>query len=65
MQDIFADPVSAAIPWRDIEALFIALGAIVKEGVQSTAVPKAGGKVRVESAMGGLFGQELRVDDGG
>ena len=35
LQDIFADPVSPAIPWRDIEALFIALGAIVKEGAGS------------------------------
>ena len=35
LQDIFNDPVSTAILWRDIETLFIALGAIVKEGAGS------------------------------
>lgn len=29
---IFADPVSGAIKWRDIEALLIALGAEMSEG---------------------------------
>ena len=36
---IFADPVSSAIPWRDIEALFHGCGADVTEG--------AGSRVRV------------------
>jgi hypothetical protein len=35
LQEIFADPVSSAIPWRDIENLFLALGAVVKEGAGS------------------------------
>jgi len=35
LQDIFTDPVSSAIPWRDIENLFFALGAVVKEGAGS------------------------------
>jgi hypothetical protein len=29
LEAVFADPVSPAIPWRDIEALFVALGAVV------------------------------------
>ncbi|MDO9442245.1 MAG: type II toxin-antitoxin system HicA family toxin [Beijerinckiaceae bacterium] len=32
IESIFADPVRANIPWRDIEALFLALGAEVSEG---------------------------------
>ena len=32
LQKIFQDPVLANIPWRDIETLFIALGAQVSEG---------------------------------
>jgi hypothetical protein len=35
LQDIFTEPVSSAIPWRDIENLFFALGAVVKEGAGS------------------------------
>jgi len=35
LRDVFADPVSPAIPWRDIEALFLALEAVVKEGAGS------------------------------
>jgi hypothetical protein len=35
LEDIFTDPVSSAIPWRDIENLFIALGALIKEGAGS------------------------------
>jgi hypothetical protein len=35
LRDVFADPVSPAIPWRDIEALFFALEAVVKEGAGS------------------------------
>ncbi len=29
---IFSDPVSASIAWREIEALFVALGARISEG---------------------------------
>ncbi|MRG56189.1 addiction module toxin, HicA family [Phyllobacterium sp. SYP-B3895] len=29
---VYADPVRAQLPWRDIEALFIACGAEVSEG---------------------------------
>jgi hypothetical protein len=29
---VFADPVRASIPWRDIEALFAAAGAEISEG---------------------------------
>jgi hypothetical protein len=29
---IFEDPIRANIPWRDIEALFVALGAELSEG---------------------------------
>jgi hypothetical protein len=32
LQAIFADPVLSNIPWADIEALFIALGAEITEG---------------------------------
>lgn len=32
LEDIFADPVSGGIVWRDIEALLVALGADVSEG---------------------------------
>ncbi|WP_244577825.1 type II toxin-antitoxin system HicA family toxin [Hoeflea halophila] len=32
MRPFFADPVRASIPWRDIEALFIAAGGEVSEG---------------------------------
>jgi hypothetical protein len=41
---IFADPVRASIPWRDIEGLFVACGAEISEG--------AGSRVRV--AMNGV-----------
>ncbi len=37
---IFVDPVRASIPWRQVEALFTALGATVSEG--------RGSRVRVE-----------------
>jgi len=37
---IFAKPTSAAVPWRDIESLFVALGATVSQG--------RGSRVRVE-----------------
>ncbi|MDX8531236.1 type II toxin-antitoxin system HicA family toxin [Mesorhizobium sp. VK25A] len=32
LNKIFANPVSASIKWRDVEALLIALGAEVSEG---------------------------------
>jgi hypothetical protein len=43
LRAVFADPVQANIAWRDIEALFVALGAEVSEG--------SGSRVRV--ALGG------------
>ena len=35
LESVFADPVRADIPWRDVEALFVALGAIVRQGAGS------------------------------
>lgn len=32
LQALFADPPSKTLPWTDIEALFVALGARVTEG---------------------------------
>ncbi|HFE65671.1 MAG TPA: type II toxin-antitoxin system HicA family toxin [Chloroflexi bacterium] len=32
LESVFADPVRANIVWKDIEALFIALGAEISEG---------------------------------
>ncbi|WP_412050422.1 type II toxin-antitoxin system HicA family toxin [Hoeflea sp. Naph1] len=32
LEAVFADPARAGIPWRDIEALFIAAGGEVSEG---------------------------------
>ena len=32
LEAIFAQPVRASIPWRDIEALFISLDAEITEG---------------------------------
>lgn len=32
LQAIFADPVRSNIPWRNIEALFISLGAEISQG---------------------------------
>lgn len=32
LEAVFADPVRASIPWRDIEALLIAAGGEVSEG---------------------------------
>jgi hypothetical protein len=37
---VFAEPVLANIAWKDVENLFVALGAVVKEG--------RGSRVRVE-----------------
>lgn len=39
LQQIFVDPPLASVPWADVEALFVALGAQVKEG--------SGSRVRV------------------
>jgi len=44
LRAVFADPVRANIAWREIEALFVALGAEVSEG--------SGSRVRV--ALGGM-----------
>lgn len=35
LEHIFAEPVRPDIPWRDVEALFLALGAIVRPGAGS------------------------------
>ena len=35
MAQVFADPVRSDIPWRDIEGLFGALGATVRQGAGS------------------------------
>ena len=32
LEAVFADPVRASIPWKDIEALFAACGAEITEG---------------------------------
>lgn len=32
LESVFAEPVRADIPWRDVEAMFGALGAIVRSG---------------------------------
>ena len=32
LNSVFSDPVSAAIPWRDIEKMLLGLGAEVSEG---------------------------------
>ncbi len=35
LEHLFADPVRSNIPWRDVEALFLALGATVRQGAGS------------------------------
>ena len=35
LEFIFADPVRSDIPWRDVEALFLSLGGIVRQGAGS------------------------------
>jgi HicA toxin of bacterial toxin-antitoxin, len=40
LEAVFAGPVRAGIPWRDIEALFVACGAEISEG--------QGSRMRVE-----------------
>jgi hypothetical protein len=47
LEAIFADPVSPAIPWRDIEALFVAFGAVVREGAGSRVNALLNGRVAV------------------
>lgn len=47
LQAIFADPISPAIPWRDIEGLFVALGAVVNEGAGSLVNVLLNGRVAV------------------
>ncbi|TVQ92143.1 MAG: type II toxin-antitoxin system HicA family toxin [Chromatiaceae bacterium] len=47
LEAIFTDPVSPAIPWRDIEALFLALGAVVREGAGSRVNVLLNGRVAV------------------
>jgi hypothetical protein len=32
LQAVFADPVRANVPWTDIEAMFLAAGAVISEG---------------------------------
>jgi hypothetical protein len=44
LEAVFTDPVPAAIPWRDIEALLIACGAEISEGQGS----------RVRAALNGV-----------
>lgn len=44
---IFSRPVSGSIPWRDIEALFKALGADVKEREGSRIAVVLFGEVRI------------------
>lgn len=46
-QTIFARPASANLPWRDIEALFIALGADISEREGSRVAVVLFGEVRV------------------
>ncbi len=47
LEALFAHPVSANIPWRDIEALFVALGADISEREGSRVAVVLFGEVRV------------------
>ena len=47
LQAIFAHPVSANIQWRDIEALFVELGADISEREGSRVAVVLFGEVRV------------------
>lgn len=47
LEAIFARPVSANIPWRDIEALFLDLGAAISEREGSRVAVVLFGEVRV------------------
>lgn len=44
---IFAHPISGSIPWRDIEALFLELGAEVSEREGSRVAVVLFGEVRI------------------
>jgi hypothetical protein len=44
---IFARPVTGSLPWRDIEALFVELGAEVSERAASRVAVVPFGEVRV------------------
>lgn len=37
LEAVFADPVRANVRWKDVEALFVAMGAEVSEGAGSRA----------------------------
>ena len=47
LRQVYKDPVSPNIPWRDIEKLFIALGGIVTEGAGSRVRVKLGDALAV------------------
>ncbi|MDC0980159.1 type II toxin-antitoxin system HicA family toxin [Bdellovibrionales bacterium] len=47
LEKVFKDPVSADIPWKDIEKLFLALGGEVKEGSGSRVRIKLGAALAV------------------
>ena len=47
LQSIFKNPVQAGINWKDIESLFVALGAEVEEGKGSRVTLTLSGEVAV------------------
>jgi len=47
LEALFSHPVSASIPWRDIERLFLELGATISEREGSRVCVVFGGEVRV------------------
>ncbi len=47
LEAVFAEPVLANINWQDIENLFVALGAVVKEGKGSRVRVSLSGVVAV------------------
>jgi hypothetical protein len=47
LEALFLHPVSASIPWRDIEALFLELGATISEREGSRVCVVLWGEVRV------------------
>ena len=47
LESIFSRPVSGSLPWRDIEALFLELGAEVSERAGSRVAVVLFGEVRV------------------
>lgn len=46
LEAIFADPVRANVPWKDVEALFVSCGADISEG--------RGSRVRVRVSLNGV-----------